>query len=357
MTVIRQAMEKAEHLIINVGSAYQPRRPDINPFFASEREAMIRAALPREWQERVIVVPVADSNYDFGEWSASITANVHEIAAQKKSNPKISLIGHSKDRSSFYLKEFPQWGAIDVAATRSLDATGIRNAFLHPDKDVVEDMFKKAIDRQDLDVGVINWLREFQQQDVYQELITELEYYRSCHARWARESWPNSRNTVTADVLIEQANHILLVQRNEFPQKGSWMMPGGHLNINETIRECGLREGYEETGIKVPRVVFEKAYVGERTFDAPYRDPRGRYITTAFHYKLEPRAPDYDPTKTPVANRARIESALALPKVKGGDDARAAKWWHRSEITREMMGLDHYAIIQTMLAANMKKDQ
>jgi len=357
MAVIWDALKRAEYVVLVVGSAHQPRRPDTNPFFFVEREAMIRAAFPREVQERLIIVPMADSNYDMGQWSEDVYNAVHDFSKKvKDKDAKISLIGHSKDRSSFYLKEFRNWGAIDVPLARELDATTIRNDFLSPNRDVVEDMFTRSIYREDLNVGVINWLRDFQKQDVYHELIDEMEYYRSCHARWARESWPGSRNTVCADVLIEQSNHILLVRRNEYPQKGSWATPGGHLNIDETVQECGLREGYEETGIKVPKVIFERSLIGEKTFDAPYRDPRGRYITTMFHYKLEPKTPEYDPRLTPVANRARVDAALDFPKVKGMDDAAEAKWWHRSEITREMMFLDCYAMIQTMLARQPKQD-
>ena len=357
MGVILKALEAAEFVVLIVGSAFQFRRPDVNPFTFAEREAMIRASLPPEAQERVIIIPIADSNYNKDQWNEDVYKAVNDVAASIKADSKISLIGHSKDKSSFYLKEFQNWGAIDVVSSRPLDATSIRNSFLNSNIGVVENMFQQAIDRQDLSVGVINWLRDFQKQDTYLELIDEMEYYRSCHALWARESWPGSRNTVCADVLIEQDNHVLLVRRNEYPQKGSWATPGGHLNTDETVQECGLREGYEETGIKVPKIIFERSLVGKEEFDEPRRDPRGRYITTMFHYKLQPQVPEYDTTKTPEANRARVLSALARPKVTGMDDAAEAKWWHWSDITREMMFLDCFAMIHKMRAKNQKGDQ
>jgi bifunctional NMN adenylyltransferase/nudix hydrolase len=354
LAVIMAALEYAEFLILVVGSAYQPRRPDANPFFFQERVQMILAALPREVRERVIIIPQADSNYDVSAWNADVYRAVNEKARLIRDNAKISLIGHAKDHTSYYLKLFPQWSSIDVASARELDATVLRNHYFDPDPDAVDAMFRQTLDRQDLPVGVVNWLREFQKTDAYAEQVDEMEFYRAAHARWARESFPTCRTTVTGDALIEQADWVLLIQRDQYPQKGTWAMPGGHLENNETVQDCALREGYEETGIAVPKLIFERSLIGQDYFDEPRRDPRGRYITHTFYYRLNPPAPSYDPRKSAVENRARIERALDLPEVRGLDDARDAKWWHKSEIDtpamRSQMFLDHAAIINKMIA-------
>lgn len=355
MGVILKALESAEFLFILVGSANQARRPDANPFFDSERIAMLQAALPAEARERVIYIPMEDSDYSRTDWvnavTFAVTAKAMEVVGPKAS---ISLIGHSKDHTSFYLKLFPTWHSIDVVSSRPLDATTLRDQFFTGDEAVVENMFRTAIDNQDVPVGVLNWLRDFQKEDVYGELVEEREYYRECHARWARESWPKSRNTVTADALIHQYGHVLLIQRGQFPQKGTWAIPGGHVDTDETIEEAGLREGYEETGIKVPEIVFEKSFVGKDYFDAPRRDPRGRYVSHVFLYDLQPQAPAPDTTKSAAENKRRVRDALSLPKVRGMDDAQDARWFHVSELNRRDMFLDHYSIIKKMLAQFLK---
>lgn len=351
VAVILKALELAEYVIIVVGSAHQPRRPDANPFLFHERNQMLLAALPKEVHERIIIVPMADSNYDTNSWNASVFRAVDaKVKVLGLRHPQIALIGHAKDHTSFYLKLFPQWLSINVPMVRTLDATTIRDGYLSRDPSVVEAMFKQALDREDLPVGVHNWLRDFQKTDIYGELVDEMEYYRSCHARWARESFPGARNTVTADPVIIQASHILLIQRGQYPQKGTWALPGGHVETNETIADAALREGYEETGIKVPKVIFEKSFVAQDYFDAPRRDPRGRYVGHAFMYHLQPTVPQYDHSKTADWNRARVEAALDLPKVKGMDDAAHAKWVHLSQLNPEEMFLDHYAIIKKMIA-------
>jgi len=355
MGVILKALECAEFLFILVGSANQARRPDANPFFESERIAMLLAALPAEARERVIFIPMEDSDYSRTDWvnavNLVVTAKAVEVLGPQA---RVSLIGHSKDHTSYYLKLFPQWNTIDVESSRPLDATTLRNQFFTGDKQVVENMFRSAIETRDLPVGVINWLRDFQKLDIYGELVEEMEYYRSCHRRWDSESYPKSRNTVTADALLHQSGHVLLIQRGQFPQKGTWAMPGGHVDTDETIEDAGLREGYEETGIKVPKIVFEKSFVGKDYFDAPRRDPRGRYVGHVFLYDLQPQAPAFDTTKSAAENKRRVRDALSLPKVRGMDDAADARWFHVSELNRRDMFLDHYSIIKKMLAQFLK---
>jgi bifunctional NMN adenylyltransferase/nudix hydrolase len=351
LRVVMEALTHAEFLILIVGSANQPRRPDSNPFFFEERKAMILASLPVEVRDRVIIVPMHDSNYDKNAWVADVAGMVWAASKTISDKPlKVALIGHSKDHTSYYLKMFQQWGSIDVTSSRQLDATLIRDHYLTNNKSIVEAMFKKAIENEDIPVGAINWLRDFQKLDVYGELVDEREFYRNCQAGWAKESWPNSRNTVTGGALLHQAGYVLLVQRGEYPQKNTWAITGGHLNIDETVYDCALREGYEETGIKVPKIVFERSLVAKEYFDAPRRDPRGRYIDHTFLFDLRPQAPAFDSRLTKAANQRRVKDALDLPSVKGLDDAKDARWWHVSELDRSVMFLDHFAIIQTMLA-------
>ena len=352
LRIILHALQQAEHLIVVVGSANQPRRPDANPFYFHERVDMIMSALPADARGRVICIPSENSDYNLTDWTESVDRDVtaKAIEVSGKSEPKISLIGHAKDHTSFYLKLFPQWGSIDVVSARQLDATNIRKAYFSPDQARVSAALEAGRASEDLPQNVYGWLRDFQTTPDYFDMVEEMAFYAKCNEVFDSESYPKSRNTVTGDALIVQSSHVLLVQRGQRPGIGQWALPGGHLNTDETIYDCALREGYEETGIRISKTVFEKSFVSQAYFDAPRRDPRGRYITHTFMFHLQPQAPLRDPTKSPVEHRRRVKDALSLPKVRGADDAQYAKWVHLSKLNRQEMFLDHLAIIRKMTA-------
>jgi 8-oxo-dGTP diphosphatase len=88
------------------------------------------------------------------------------------------------------------------------------------------------------------------------------------------------RPSVTVDVVIFtlQAGelHVLLVKRKRWPVEGSWAIPGGFINIDESLEQAARRELEEETGVR--DVYLEQLY----TFGAPKRDPRTRVISVAY---------------------------------------------------------------------------
>jgi len=67
------------------------------------------------------------------------------------------------------------------------------------------------------------------------------------------------------------------VQRGAEPLKGEWSIPGGALEIGETLRHCCAREVREETGLEV-----EAGEVLD-IFDSIHADSTGR---TQYHYVL-----------------------------------------------------------------------
>ncbi|MDE0088954.1 MAG: NUDIX hydrolase [Candidatus Poribacteria bacterium] len=69
---------------------------------------------------------------------------------------------------------------------------------------------------------------------------------------------------------------VLLIRRKNPPFKDLWALPGGFLEMDETLEESALRELNEETNISD----VELTQVG--TFGHPDRDPRGRVITIAY---------------------------------------------------------------------------
>ena len=88
---------------------------------------------------------------------------------------------------------------------------------------------------------------------------------------------------VTADMaifsIIDNDLKILLVKRNVPPFRDMWALPGGFVDVNESLEDAAKRELFEETGVK--DVYLEQLY----SFGDPKRDPRGRVITVA-HFAL-----------------------------------------------------------------------
>ncbi len=70
---------------------------------------------------------------------------------------------------------------------------------------------------------------------------------------------------------------VLLIRRARQPLKGEWSLPGGAVELGETLEEAICREVLEETGLIVEPVEVVKA------FDRIARDPQGR---VQYHYVL-----------------------------------------------------------------------
>lgn len=85
------------------------------------------------------------------------------------------------------------------------------------------------------------------------------------------------RPLVGVGAVVQMGDKILLVQRAEEPGKGLWSIPGGLVEVGETLRDAAKREVEEETGISVE--IGELIDVMENII----RDEDGR---VKFHYVL-----------------------------------------------------------------------
>ena len=77
--------------------------------------------------------------------------------------------------------------------------------------------------------------------------------------------------------IIIDAGRVVLVKRGHEPLKGEWSIPGGVLEVGETLREAAVREAREETGLTVETAEL----LG--VFDRVVKDDHGR---TLYHYVL-----------------------------------------------------------------------
>lgn len=85
---------------------------------------------------------------------------------------------------------------------------------------------------------------------------------------------------------LTRGAHILMLHRQNPPNRGLWNGVGGHLEPGETPRDCVLREVREETGFCLAEVAFG----GILTWDGFETPPGGLYIFTAAAPSGEPRA-------------------------------------------------------------------
>lgn len=324
LEIIKRATALCDKLVIVVGSSYQPRTYK-NPFSFAERRDMIRAATAG-LSMQISIEANTDTIYNDQAWAV----RVQQIVAKHtwdnygpKDDMKVGIIGHKKDDSSFYLDMFPQWGYEDVELIEFLSAVDIRDLFF---KRGVNMKFIKGV----VPESTFDFLERFRTTPEYEQIIREREFVEKYKQQYASLPYPPIFST--ADAVVIQSGHILMIRRRAEPGKGLWALPGGYVNANtdKSVEAAMLRELREETMIKVPAPVLKGSIVRSKVFDAIDRSPRGRIITHAFHIQL----PDGD-----------------LPRVKGSDDAEKARWVPIAEVRSEECFEDHYEIIQHFLGA------
>jgi bifunctional NMN adenylyltransferase/nudix hydrolase len=175
-----------------------------------------------------------------------------------------------------------------------------------------------------------DFLEQFRTTPEYDQIIREREFVANYKKQYASLPYPPIFST--ADSVVIQSGHVLMIKRRAEPGKGLWALPGGYVNAttDKSVEDAAIRELREETMIKVPAPVLRGSIKRSKVFDAIGRSPRGRIITHAFHIEL----PDGE-----------------LPKVKGNDDAEKARWVPISDVKSEECFEDHYEILQHFLGA------
>ncbi len=338
LTVIEAGLQQADQLIILCGSAHQPRSAR-NPWSVTERESMIRGAVSADNNNRVHIAPLMDIAYNDESWVRNVQATVNGLVTAHHGvphkMPKVGLIGHSKDQSSYYLNLFPQWGAVQVDNFKGISATPIREAIFTedalsndtPSDNIGDETYINSNEaKQLLPTNVRQHVSAFYSTDIYAEVKGEHDFVAKYKQAWSAAPYPPT--FVTVDAVIVQSGHILMVERKARPGKGLMALPGGFVDHGERLVDACLRELREETRLKVPAPVLKGSIKGQEVFDDPHRSARGRTITHAFYMELEPNK--------------------ALPKVKGGDDAKYAMWVPLANLDPTQIFEDHYFIIKKM---------
>ncbi len=132
------------------------------------------------------------------------------------------------------------------------------------------------------------------------------------------------RPMLTADcVVINAMAEVLLIRRGNEPFRGCWALPGGFMEMDETIERCAVRELQEETGI----VAGEERLRMVGVFSRPGRDPRGRTVTVAYRIDVEGEVDAH-----------------------GGDDAAEARWFPLTALPP--LAFDHAEVIAAATTAS-----
>jgi len=100
----------------------------------------------------------------------------------------------------------------------------------------------------------------------------------------SRELFPLVMVDVALYCVDQSRLRVLMVQRAEEPDKGSWALPGGILkpDLDVSLQDAALRVMREKVSVEIPHL--EEVC----TFSGPARDPRGWSVAVLF-YALLPR--------------------------------------------------------------------
>ncbi len=124
---------------------------------------------------------------------------------------------------------------------------------------------------------------------------------------------------LTVDAVAIQRGRVLLVRRGHPPYEGMWALPGGFVDLRETVEQALVRELREETRLEAGWIRLLGVYSG------PDRDPRKPTATVAFLVR-------------------GLRGSL-----KGSDDAADARWIALNDATP--LAFDHARIVADGVAA------
>jgi len=138
-------------------------------------------------------------------------------------------------------------------------------------------------------------------------------------SRMSSREYPE-RPLIGVGSIIVKDGRVVLIKRGHPPLEGEWSIPGGVLEVGETLREGVIREAREETGLSIEPLDL----LG--VFDRVLRDAKGQVL---YHYVLV----DF------------------LCRITGGElhaagDAAEARWFVPEELGTLSLSADTIAVVR-----------
>ena len=317
---IKFCQENYDETIVLVGSGNK-RRTTKNPFAFSIIKKWINQVNPNAF-----VVSINDYIYNDYKWISQVQEICYGIIPRSQ-DVEFTIVGHEKDNTSFYLDMFPTWKVYKTPEfADGISATEIRDLMFCNKRIAL-----KSFCENKMPLSIIADIITFMDTENFKELLQEDKYFKGEEQKFSLYPYPDTLKFNCSDAVVVCEGHVLLIERKVAPGKGTWALPGGFVNTNETYEQAAIRELFEETSLKIPEKVLKGSMKGSKIFDNPNRNIGIPRISNAFYFTI---APDYK------------NGFAKLPKIKGADDAANARWVSLYEVKNLVLFDDHSDIIE-----------
>lgn len=296
LQAIAEALTTAPRLVLFLQRATGAASPAW-PFSFEERAAWLRAALPPDLSQRVMLLPLRE----------------HFDAARNQQAMEQTLQAHAV-----------HWHAHALAADLDAPAGEALKALYAAE--TLEEVLAAWHDR--LGPAASRALSGWITTPTFERVRGDWRQIAREAAIWSAVPYPVVK--VTVDAVVRASDQVLLVCRGRHPGLGLWALPGGFLEPEEPVLDAALRELHEETGLPLPMDVLRAAVRGQQAFTHPQRSQRGRIVAFTVFVDL---------------------GDLTPPTVQGGDDAAAAQWVPVAQLSalEARMHDDHFMMLDAFL--------
>lgn len=345
-------------VIVN-GSIDRARDPRF-PFDLADRRAMWHDSIPAGVRDRMVVLGQRDIG-NTARWASAVDALVVKAAIDAGFDPDDTdfvIYGTRRDSGSSYLDDFPGYELVELPSYKApdparlrgtmpyeLDAAAIREGMFETGRTPMEAAWLERV-LVAVTPAVRDIIRDFILEDEFLRLQEEYRRAKSTANLWKvretrdDEGVPYPVNFNTVDAIAVHGNKILMHQRDGYPGKDMWALPGVVLGDDETVTDAAVRALVSKTGIDMTASDLRRSIIDQWFEDGVQRSVRDRTITFPVLFQFGPAKPG------PGGSRAK---ARALPRTRASERVR---WFTPDEIEglRTSIHEDHAVIIDKALA-------